>query len=352
MTGGAMMGMMQMAARFNKQVLQPNISTIAIKGNRMVMDQEKMATIYDLDAETITQVDKEKKEHSVVTFAEMRAFMEKAMKQATGTSDMSIEVKETGRQEAIEGTVAKEILMTMKVEATDPKTGKKGEMNFEMSSWLAPSLPGYTEVHAFYKRMSEKMGGGLFGSGMAGQQPGLGKGMTEAMKKMAEIDGVPVLQIVRMIPTDPEQITQMEQAQQQAKEAAAQQEAQQGGQAGVQAGKAAEAAAGQAAASAVAGRLGRLGGIAGGLGGVGLGRRKQSRPEQTPEPAPAPTPAPAAEGAAAPAPEPGGVKGSFSAEVSMIEMTITSKNFSNSDVDAALFTVPSGYKRVKSPMQR
>ena len=80
MTGGSMMAMMKMASRFSKGAMDPVNSTIAVKGNRMVMNHGKTATIYDLDKETITEVNFEKKEYSVTTFAEMKAFMEKAAK--------------------------------------------------------------------------------------------------------------------------------------------------------------------------------------------------------------------------------------------------------------------------------
>ena len=333
MTGGSMMAMMKMAAKFSKGAMDPVNSTVAVKGNRMVMNHGKTATIYDLDKETITEVNFEKKEFSVTTFAEMKAFMEKTVRKG-GTTDTAVEldVKETGKEEVVAGMKAREFLMTMKVEATDPQTGKKGEMQMEMSNWMAPKLPGYQEIGEFYKRMGEKMDmRSMFGG--AGQA-GMGKGMAEAAKKMASMDGIPVLQIMRMIPTDPEQMKQMEAAQES--------QASQPSQPAPAAGQAAEQAAGQAAASAVAGRMGRLGGLGGaGIGGLGGLRKKKQD-----------TPAPVAEPVAAATPEAMGVKGSFTSEVSMMEMTIESKNHSNSGVDDGMFAVPGGFKTVKSAMQK
>lgn len=330
MTGGSMMAMMKMAAKFSKGAMDAVNSTVAVKGNRMVMNHGKTATIYDLDKETITEVNFEKKEFSVTTFAEMKAFMEKTVRKG-GTTDTAVEldVKETGKEEVVAGMKAREFLMTMKVGATDPQTGKQGEMQLEMSNWMAPKLPGYQEIGEFYQRMGEKMDmRSMFGG--AGQA-GMGKGMAEAAKKMAAMDGIPVLQIMRMIPTDPEQMKQMEAAQES-----------QASQPAPAAGQAAEQAAGQAAASAVAGRMGRLGGLGGaGIGGLGgLRKKKQDAP------------APVAEPAAAATPEAMGVKGSFTSEVSMMEMTIESKNHSNSGVDDGMFAVPGGFKTVKSAMQK
>jgi len=346
MTGGAMMGMMQLAARFSKNAMQPMNSTIAVKGNRMVMNHGKTATIYDLDKETVTEVNFEKKEASVTTFAEMKAFMAKAVKSTQGgDTSYEIDVKETGKTEVVNGMKAREFLMTMKITMNNPQTGKPGEMRMEMSNWLGDALPGYEEVAEFHKRMAQKMDMAAMFGGSA--QGGMGQGMAAAAKKMAEMKGIPVVQVMRTIPTDPEQIKQMEESQKQM----AQAQAQQGQQPSV--GDAAGQAAGQSAAGAVAGRLGRLGGLGStGLGGLGGLRRKKQQQEEPP-PAPA---APAAEaapaGGATPATSTAPVKGTFSSEASLMEMTIESKNHSNSSVEASMFEVPAGFKTVKSAMQR
>lgn len=336
MTGGAMMSMMKMAAKFNKSAMEPVNTMVAVKGNQMVMNHGKTATIYDLDKETITEINFEKNEYSVTTFAEMKAFMEKAMKNKPAGSDANIDVdvKETGKEEVIAGMKAREFLMSMKLQAANPQTGKTSEMQMEMSNWMVPKLPGYDEMSAFHKRMAEKLDyAGMFG-GMA--QQGMGKGMAEAAKKMSSMDGVPVLQIVRMIPTDPEQLKQMEQMQQ------AQQN--QPDPNTPSAGQVAEQAAGQAAAGAVANRMGRLGGLgSSGIGGLG-GLRRKKKEEPPPPPAPEAS-------ASAPAPPPASI-GSFSSEASMMEMTIETKNHSNSSVEDGAFAVPAGAKLVKGSMQK
>lgn len=332
MTGGAMMAMMKMAARFSKGALDGQNSTVAVKGNRMVMNHGKTATIYDLDKENITEINFEKKEYSVMTFAEMKAFLEKTMSK-TGGNETSIEVdvKETGKTQTVNGLPAKEVLMSMKFESTNPQTGQKGEMRMEMSNWMTAKLPGYDEVAHFHQRMAEKMDmAGMFGGAA---QAGMGRGMAAAAKKMAAMDGVVVLQIVRMMPTDPEQIKQMEQAQQ----AQAQQTAQPQPSGGQVAGE----AAGQAATGALAGRLGRIGGLGGGIGGLGGMRRKKAEEPPPPPPPPAAS-APAAETSI----------GSFSSTASLMEMTVESKNHSNSAVDDGMFAVPAGFKAVKSAMQK
>jgi len=334
MTGGAMMAMMQMAARFNKNAMAPTNSTVAIKGHQMVMNHGKTATVIDLDKETFTEVNFEKREYSVTTFAEMKAFMEKSvLKTGSTESSLEVDVKETGKEDTINGMKAKEYLLSMKFEATNPQNGQKGEMQVEVSSWMSEKLPGYEEVTDFQKRMAEKMDMAGF---MGGAQAGIGKGMAAAAKKLASMEGVPVLQITRMVPTDPQQVQAMEQA---AQQQAASGQAPQTPNAGDVAGQ----AAGQAAAGAVANRMGRFGGLgAQGLGGLG-GLRKKKQQEEPPPPPPPPAVTEAA---------PSGVKGSFASEASLMEMTVESKNFSNSGVEDGMFVVPSGFKSVKSAMQK
>src|ERR1700704_952159 len=71
MTGGAMMGMMKIAGAFSKQVREPVQTTVLVKGNHMAHSSKDHAQIIDLDSETITEVNFQKKQYSVMTFAEM-----------------------------------------------------------------------------------------------------------------------------------------------------------------------------------------------------------------------------------------------------------------------------------------
>ena len=81
MTGGAMMGAMRIAGAFSKQAREPIQSTVAVKGNRMLHSFKDHAQVIDLDSETITDIDFQKKTYSVMTFAEMTQAMERAMQQ-------------------------------------------------------------------------------------------------------------------------------------------------------------------------------------------------------------------------------------------------------------------------------
>jgi hypothetical protein len=79
-TGGMMAGMMKVVGVFSKQAREPINSTVAVQGNRMVRKYADHAEIIDLDAETMTEVNFQKKTWSVTTFAELRQAMEEALK--------------------------------------------------------------------------------------------------------------------------------------------------------------------------------------------------------------------------------------------------------------------------------
>src|SRR4051812_48964756 len=110
MTGGAMMGMMKVAGVFSKQAGEPIQSTVSVKGNKMVHATKERLDVIDLDSETITNIDLQKKTYSVMTFAEMAQAMENAVKQMNEkktaknekgestdvTTDFKVSVKSTG----------------------------------------------------------------------------------------------------------------------------------------------------------------------------------------------------------------------------------------------------------------
>src|SRR5438034_11747191 len=82
MTGRSMMGIMKIAGAFSRQAREPIQTTVSVKGNRMVHWSKDHATVIDLDTETITEIYFQKKQYSVITFAEMTQAMENAMHQA------------------------------------------------------------------------------------------------------------------------------------------------------------------------------------------------------------------------------------------------------------------------------
>jgi hypothetical protein len=336
-TGGAMQGMMKFAGAFNKQLREPMVTTVAVKGNRMANISKESINLIDLDAQTITDINLKDRTFSTITFAEMTAAMQKAMERVNkdmaaqgADAKWNINVKDTGESQTVNGLPAKRFVIDVEMAATDQKSGQSGAMNTSMDMWMTPSIRGYDEVKRFYEAMAEKMAFTPGGMGMAMGRADMAKGMAQAYKEAAKMDGIPVMQVIRMGPKlTPEQQAELAKAQQ---EQANQPPP-------PTASEAAGNAAGNAAAGAALGRLGKAGAIGGALGGFGgFGRKKKEQPQEQAQ-APAQQQAPAQTASA-------------SSAGSLMEMTIESSNFSSAPVDASKFAVPAGFKEVEHSMKK
>ena len=313
MTGGAMAGMMKIAGAFSKAARDPMSSTVMVKGDRMAHIGANHISVIDLKSETITDVDPVKKTYSVITFADMAKAMqqmadkmaEKGKEQKTGMN-FKASLKETGEKKVISGFNTKEVVLTIEMEATDQKSGNKGAMTVVSDMWLAPQIPGYEEVKDFYKRMGTKLAWTPGSSAMGMQSGDMMKGMGQLAKESAKLEGVPVLQIMKMgVAGDGAGMPQSGNVE-----------------------KPRQAApplptAGEVAASAIAGHFG--------LGG--FGKKKKPAEEQPAQTATAP-------------------EQSSDSSGSLMEMTTESTNFSTASIDASRFDVPAGFKKVENQMEK
>lgn len=306
-TGGVMAGMMKVAGVFSKSAREPMRSTVAVKGDRMVTTSGQTASIIDLAGETITEINFQRKQYSVMTFAEMAQMMEEMARKMKSKdapdASFKITVNETGQTRQINGMDTRQMIVKMVMEAKDAETGKTGGMVVTADMWLAPKVAGYDEVTGFYTRMAQKMswtpGGGM--AAMAG--PEASKALSELYKEGSKLNGIPVVQNIRIGGEGDPGTAEAGAAQQQAP--AQQQQAQEE-----------QPSIGRA-----------LGGRLGGFGR--LGRKKQEEP---PPPQQGSQPA-------------GG--GQPSAPGALLEMTTETTNFSAAPVDASKFEVPAGFKQVK-----
>jgi len=323
-TGGAMAGMMKMAGAFSKAAREPMASTVLVKGDRMAHIGANRISVIDLKAETITDIDVQKKTYAVITFAQMAEAMQRmsekvAAKTQDEKADMNFKasIKETGEKKMVSGFNAKEVILTIEMEATDQKSGQKGAMTMVSDMWLAPSVAGYDEVRNFYKRMSQKVAWTPGANPMAMQRGDMMKGMGQLAKESAKMEGVPVLQIMKM--------------------GAAGDGTASSGSSTTTAQRPKDTppppSAGEVAGSAIAGRLG---GLAGGLGG--FGRKKKQAEEQ-------PAQQTQTQQTAAP-------QSSSDASGSLMEMTTELTSFSSATVDSSKFEVPAGFKKVDHPMEK
>jgi hypothetical protein len=306
-TGGTMLSLMKVAGVFSKSANEPKAATVAVKGDRMVRRSEDDATVIDLNAQTITNINFQKKNYSVMTFEQMKQALEAAQQKAGKSGakmEFKVSVDNTGKTQQIAGLEAKEMILKMEMQAADNK-GNSGSMMITEDMWIASGVAGYAEVRDFYNRMAAKLdwtpSGNMFMS-----NPDVSKGMASAAKEMAKLEGVPVLQIITMGAP---------------------------GQPGAPAPSAAPAAAPApqeqpqaqqpAAGGSLGGALGRLGGLG------GLGRKSAPKQESAPS---ASSAAPTAPGA-------------------LIEMKTEMSAFSTASVDDAQFQPPAGFKKVDADLK-
>ena len=358
-TGGSIVSMAKFAGAFSKQahsITDPVESKILLKGNRMARISPDHTSIIDLDAETITDIYPDKKQYSVMTFAEMKQAMQNAMakmqqqqqqrqQQPQTTSDgkpmpelkFTATVTNTGQSKDVAGLSAKEAILRMTVDAKDQQSGQTASMAMTNDMWMVPEVPGYGQVRDFYKRFAEKMGDTFsgatspFASAMA-SQPGMMSSMGDMVKEMQKLQGVPVSQVMRMgmapngkplpaaseAPLPPSNGPNM------------------GDIANNAANNAANSAANTATSNAensVGSHMGSFGGVASSLGNLGgLGGFHKKKPAAQPAATPAAT---------APA--------DFSV---LMESTTEMTGFSSASVDASGFAIPTGYAKVVNDYQK
>jgi hypothetical protein len=176
-TGGSMAAMAGNAAN--------GTSKTYFKGQKMRSDTGDISVIMDFDAQTITTINNAQKTVSVQNFKDIAA--------AQGNLSAKIDVKETGQTKTVNGFKASELVMTMDVES--PQTAPMGKMQMEMDMWLSKDVPGAGEARKFYqKNMASIPWAALSGGGNQGMQAG----MADLQRKIAEMDGISVEQVVKI----------------------------------------------------------------------------------------------------------------------------------------------------------
>ena len=328
LTGGSLLHMMKSVGFISSQARHmgdPVVSTIYLKDNRLANVSPESIEIIDLDKETITQIDVQKKTYTVMTFdqikqamANAREQMEKqqpaqpAAKPEPDAQDVKmsfdVKVRKTGATKEISGLDSKEAILTMTMTATNTQTQQSGNMAVTNDMWMVPAIPGYDQVRDFYRRMALKMadastiGLGYDFSKMLAQNPGAGQALGQMAGEMQKLDGVPIMQVMRMgttmngqpLPAASEAPTPAEPA-------------------GPSKGDVAKAGLSSALSSR--------------FGGFGFGKKKQNPPpDQNPD-----------QNAGQPQPT----------SAILMETQITTSNFSSAPVDPSHFEVPSGYKQVQ-----
>jgi hypothetical protein len=130
--------------------------------------------------------------------------------------DINIDLKETGERKTINGFNATEMVMTMEMD--NPQARQQGmKMKMEMDIWVSPDVPGAGELRSFYQKNAGKFPWGAMMGGGRGNES-MQKAITQLRRKMAEVKGVPVLQVMKMGAAGNEaQMAQMQQGMAQAR---------------------------------------------------------------------------------------------------------------------------------------
>jgi hypothetical protein len=206
------------------------VSTVAVKGNRKATMSDTTGQIIDLSEEKIYDIDVRKKTYKVTTFAQLRAEMEKAQREAEARAreeersnepdepskpaekdpnqkefEVDFDIKNTGASRNINGFDTKQTVMTITVREKGKTLNESGGMVMTTDMWLTPNAPSTDELMEFDAKYAQK----LYGPSMTGasaadmamamamypqMKPALDKMRAEGTK----VDGTAILTEMRM----------------------------------------------------------------------------------------------------------------------------------------------------------
>ena len=336
-TGGSMMGMLKMAGAF-RQATSPVTSTVMIHGGRMVRSNPHTTEIIDLDQQTITFIDHDKRTYSMVTFKEIQDQMAKAAANSKGAQtsgsdgsqiSFTAHISSSGASRQIDGQTATESLLTVTMIAnSSDNSNAKGGMAATSEMWLIQDAPGLAEMRRFNVRMAKEMSFDMEGSAMSSllaAQPGGAQALAELKKESAKMSGLPVLQVTRVgvtadgQPLPPPSSAPLAQSQNQ----------------GSTAGSVTQEVAAGTATQEAGSQISRLGTFGRALGGSSMGALMHHAPST----------------ASAPSQAVGGTGADAATAGVLLESQTQISGFSEVVVDTSGFQIPAGYKAVASPME-
>jgi hypothetical protein len=204
-------------------------SMVAVKGNRKVTMGDSTGQIIDLSEEKIYDLDIKKKTYKVTTFAQLRAEMEKAQREAEKSAremprdessspaepaqkdpnqkelEVDFDIKNTGATKNINGFDTRQTIVTITVREKGKTLNESGGMVMTNDMWLAANAPSTKELVDFDMRYAQKLYGPVV-SGASAQDMAMAMAMypqvKPALDKMraegGKIDGTAILTEMRM----------------------------------------------------------------------------------------------------------------------------------------------------------
>ncbi|MGH9220156.1 MAG: hypothetical protein ACRD1W_12685, partial [Vicinamibacterales bacterium] len=206
-------------------------TTVAVKGNRKVTLSDTTGQIVDLSEEKIYDLDMKKKTYTVTTFAQLRAEMEKARRDAEQMArqeqqtrqpdepskpaekdpnqkefEVDFDLKNTGATRNINSFDARQTVMTVTVREKGKTLNDAGGMVMTTDMWLTPDAPSTDELVEFDVKYAQKVYGPTVMVGASPQDMAMALAMypqiKPALDKMAaegtKIEGTAILTEMRM----------------------------------------------------------------------------------------------------------------------------------------------------------
>jgi hypothetical protein len=209
---GRMMGMFG-----GKAAKEGVVSTVAVKGDRLMRVTDTTGQIIDLAEEKIYDLDMKKKTYKVTTFAELRQKMEEARAKAEKAAkeqpeakeqppeqqakemEVDLDVKQTGQTKTFAGRDTKEYIVTVTVREKGKTLEDGGGMVMTADTWMADRIPALAEILDFDRRYYQKLGGPAIAGGSEEQMaaamamyPGMKSAMEGLQKQNVKMDGSPL----------------------------------------------------------------------------------------------------------------------------------------------------------------
>jgi len=189
------------------------VSTVALKGDRMLTTTGDTGQIIDLQEEKVYDFNLKSKSYGVMTFAEIRQRMQDAMakaeKEAAAAKPAPEPEKETATEPTkqfevdfvvtdgsgarqIAGFDTKESIATVTVREKGKTLEEGGGLVLENHMWMTPTAPALQELNAFRMRYAAKVYGPVMAQAAAAAAPSMTQVMAmypqmkDALAKMAE----------------------------------------------------------------------------------------------------------------------------------------------------------------------
>ena len=164
------------------------VSSVAVKGNRKATMSDTTGQIIDLSEEKIYDLDMRRKTYKVTTFAQLRAEMEKAQREAEQAAreersnepgepskpaekdpnqkefEVDFDLKNTGATRTINGFNTTQTVMTITVREKGKTLNDAGGMVMTTDMWLTKNAPSTDELMEFDAKYAQK----LYGPAMSG----------------------------------------------------------------------------------------------------------------------------------------------------------------------------------------